>query len=114
MLRLLFLNYASATNCDVLHRWGRSLELALETVVEEFLVWLRANYHSIGRRLRPWMEEYTAIVHHIAAWGSSRAHIRHIHGWMIELRRCHDVLLMNLTGKHGVLKLWLRRVIFLG
>ena len=54
---LLFLNYASATDCDVFDRRGLSLKLASVTVVEEFLVWLccveRANYHGIGSRLRP-------------------------------------------------------------
>ena len=79
VLRLLLLNYTSATDCDVLHRWGCSLELAFVTVIEEFLVRLRAKCHSTGSRLRPWMEEDTAGLHHIAAWRSSRADIRHIH-----------------------------------
>ena len=98
VLRLLLLNYTSATDCDVLHRWGCSLELAFVTVVEEFLVRLWAKCHSIGRRLRPWMEENAASMHHIAAWRSSRADIGYIHGGMVEVRRCHDVLLMNLAG----------------
>ena len=59
------------------------------------------------------MVENAAIIHHIAAWGSSRADIGHIHGRLIELRRCHNVLLMNLARKHSVLELWLRRMVLL-